>query len=113
MVGSGDDGWGYVLDEFLFYGEGSGAAGGYEAYAAADTEDVGVYRHAWLAEGYAEDDVGCLAAYAWQGGEGFECGGDFSVVKADELGGHGYEMRGFAVGIADGAYDLVHVIGCG
>lgn len=113
MVGSGDYGWWYVLDEFLLYGEGGGAAGGYEAYAVADAEDVCVDGHAWLAEGDAEDNVGCLAAYAWQGGEGFECGRDFSVVKADELGGHGYEMRGFAVGIADGAYDLVHIIGCG
>lgn len=71
MVGSGDYGWRNVLDEFLLYGEGGGAAGGYEAYAVADAEDVCVDGHAWLAEGDAEDNVGCLAAYAWQGGEGF------------------------------------------
>ena len=75
MVGEGDDVGGEVFDEFLFDGEGCGAAWGHEAYAVADAEDVGVYGHAWLSEGDAEDDVGCLTSYSWQGGEGFEGGG--------------------------------------
>ena len=34
-------------------------------------------------------------------------------MLVDELFCHGDEVGGFAVGVADGAYDLVYVVGCG
>ena len=34
-------------------------------------------------------------------------------MLVDELFCHGDEVGSFAVGVADGAYDLVYVVGCG
>ena len=75
VVGVGYDAGGKVACELFFDCEWCGALLADESYAMADAEDVGVYGHAWLSEGDAEDDVGCLASYSWQGGEGFEGAG--------------------------------------
>ena len=75
VVGGSPLFFGNMLAQFLLDAQGGGASPGYQGETVADAEDVGVYGHAWLSEGDAEDDVGCLASYSWQGGEGFEGAG--------------------------------------
>jgi hypothetical protein len=71
-----------------------GIVGPGDADPIGDSQHVAIDRQAWHAEGVTEDDVGGLAADAWQGGEFLHRLWDLAGVVLDDLGGHTDERSG-------------------
>ena len=79
MVGYGNQVVRDVLRQFLFHTEGSRATVAHQSQSVADTEHVCVYRHGSFVEHNRLNDIGCLAAYAWQFDKFFQRVGHLAV----------------------------------
>ena len=66
-----------------------------------DAEHVGVDRHNRLVENDSGNDVGSLAAHAWQGLQLVDIIGDLAIKVGQQLFGHSLQMTALAVRIGD------------
>lgn len=98
---------GQVFHEPFLDTQWGGAALGYEAYAMAHTEDMGVDGHGGFAVDDALYDIGCLATDAWQSGQFVEGGWHLTVEVGDEHLGHADEMACLAVGVGDSVDEIL------
>ena len=98
-MGEGNEVGGDVAHERLFHLVGGVVALADETEAVADAEDVGVDSHCGLAEGYGLDDVGRLAAHAWQQEQLVHVGGHLAAVALNKHFCHFCQMAGFGIGV--------------
>ena len=73
-----------------------------EAQPPADAKDVGIDGQAGQTKAYGNDNVGCFAPYTGQAEELVEIAGHTAAEVGDYHAGSGFEVAGFAIGIADG-----------
>ena len=113
MVGLGDDGLGYVLDEFFLDGQRGGGTWADKSYAVGNAKDVCVDGHGSFVVYDALDDVGGLTAYAGQFDEVAHFARYLAFVEVEEHACHADEVAGFVVGVRYASYVLVDDLGCG
>ena len=92
MVGIGYDVGGEMACEFFFDCKWRGAAWADEAYAVADSKDMGIDGHLCFLEYDCLYDVGGLSSYARETFEFFTSRGYLPLVVGNETLCHTYEM---------------------
>ena len=100
MVCLGHNGFGDVLHQVLFGGEGSGTALRHQSDAMAHAEHMRVYRHGRLVEHHALNHICGLSSHPRQFHQFFESARHFTIEIPDQHLRHPHQVLGLVVGIA-------------
>ena len=100
MVCLGHDGFGEVLHQVFFGGEGSGTALRHQSDAMAHAEYMRVYRHGRLVEHHALNHIRRLSSHPRQFYQLLECARHFAIEIPDQHLCHAHQVLRLVVGIA-------------